>query len=86
MVRVRGWLWTFGVILFFAAAAMISNAQTFTTLANFDGKNGRLTRWAWRLSKALTGTSTGRLTWAVPAVAWLGNGCGTVFKVTPDGK
>jgi uncharacterized repeat protein (TIGR03803 family) len=64
------------------AAAIVAPAQTFTTLVNFNGNNG-----AYPLNMSLVQGTDGNLygTTAGTFYAGVGNGYGTVFKVTPAG-
>jgi uncharacterized repeat protein (TIGR03803 family) len=72
-----------GVFLLWATAAVALPAQTFRTLASFDGTNGESPYYA-SLAQGLDGdlygtTSTGG------ATQHLAYGGGTVFKITPGG-
>jgi uncharacterized repeat protein (TIGR03803 family) len=68
------------IVLLFCAGAMIaSSAQTFTTLASFDGKDGNLPDAS--LVQGINGNFYGT------ALEGGGNHSnGTVFKITPGGK
>jgi uncharacterized repeat protein (TIGR03803 family) len=67
----------YAVLVLCAATAMILPAQTFTTLASFDGTNGQAP--AAQLVQATNGDFYG--------ITTLGgaNGAGTVFKISPGG-
>ncbi|MGO9275890.1 MAG: choice-of-anchor tandem repeat GloVer-containing protein [Terriglobia bacterium] len=66
------------VVVFFIATAMGSSAQTFSTLATFDGTNGGLPVWA--LVQGTNGNFYG-------STGFGGTGSeGTIFKITPAGK
>ena len=65
------------VLLVCAAAAVNSRAQTFTTLANFEGLNG--SRPFGLLVQGADGDIYGMTS------AGGANGLGTIFKATPDG-
>ncbi len=65
------------VLLVCAATAVISRAQTFTTLANFEGLNG--SRPLGSLVQGADGDIYGTTS------AGGANGLGTIFKTTPDG-
>jgi uncharacterized repeat protein (TIGR03803 family) len=66
------------VLLFYAATAITSLAQTFKTLVNFDGANGRLPVVSF--AQGTDGVPYGT------TVEGGANGAGTVFKVTAGGK
>ncbi len=76
------------IFVFFIAIAAGATAQTFTTLVNFDGTNGRMPY----LSSLIQGTD-GNLYGATLEGGVSANcqalgiteGCGTIFKMTPDG-
>jgi uncharacterized repeat protein (TIGR03803 family) len=71
-----------GIVLVFCAAAAIASAQTVTTLANFDIANG---------ADPFTGLVQGTdgnfygTTQAGGSSANCVRGCGTIFKITPEG-
>lgn len=74
---------SFAVLLFCVAAAIAVSAQTFTTLVNFDGTNGAFPQ-SMSLVQGLDSNLYG-------ATVYGGNytvcsvGCGTIFKITPQG-
>jgi uncharacterized repeat protein (TIGR03803 family) len=74
----------FAVLLFCTAAAITAQAQTFTTLVNFDGSNGTTP------DAPLVQGGDGNL-YGTTAAGGTNNGgscaagCGTIFKVTPAG-
>jgi uncharacterized repeat protein (TIGR03803 family) len=73
--------------VFCALTAIASRAQSFTSLASFDGANGYMP-WSTTLIQATDGnfygttSQGGGSTNCDPYI----NGCGTVFKITPAGK
>ncbi len=72
-------------IVFMIAATVAASAQTFTTIANLDGKNGEN---PGSLVQGLDGnlygiTETGGIT---KDTRLCPHGCGTVFKITPSGE
>src|SRR5271157_4802385 len=76
----------FGVVALYAATAIASPAQTFTTLASFDGTNGANPTTS--LIQATDGNFYGTTDLGGPNnnCAPDGfNGCGTIFQVTPGG-
>jgi uncharacterized repeat protein (TIGR03803 family) len=73
-----------GILLFWAGAGVALPAQTFTTLHSFDGTDGG-NPWAPLVQGAgghLYGTTNAG---GANTTACGGLGCGTVFKVSPDG-
>ena len=76
--RLSGYRWGCVVFLFCVAEAIASPAQTFTTLASFDGTNGALP-FNVSLAQGLDGNLYGTTN------AGGINGAGTVFKITPGG-
>jgi len=82
MVRVGGWQWVWGVIIFCATAATVLSAQTLTTLVTFDGKDGFLPQVP--LTQGIDGNFYGTTYFGGSSHACF-SGCGTVFKVTPTG-
>lgn len=76
--EMSGWKNVCAVFLFYAATAIGSSAQTFTTLANFDPPNGSYPSGA--LIQGFDGNLYGTTT--VNAVYFEG---GTVFLMTPGG-
>jgi uncharacterized repeat protein (TIGR03803 family) len=74
------------VAVFCTAAAVGSQAQTFTTLSSFNGTDGALA-----IAPLIQGadgnfygtTAHGGNTLTSPCISF---GCGTVFKVTPSGE
>jgi uncharacterized repeat protein (TIGR03803 family) len=88
MARVRGWRWVWGLVVFCAVMATASRAQvTFTTLVEFNQTNGStpymvLTQGA---DGNLYGTTNEGGLSDVCASLGAGGGCGTVFKMTPEG-
>jgi uncharacterized repeat protein (TIGR03803 family) len=86
MARRNGWKRACGVLLLFAATAMISPAQTITTLGSFDGTDGA-NPYLMTLMQGTDGNFHGT------TVSGGDNGsncegdvgCGTIFLVTPAG-
>jgi uncharacterized repeat protein (TIGR03803 family) len=72
-----------GVFLLWATAAVALPAQTFKTLANFDGTDGE-NPYNVSLVQGLDGNFYGT-TFAGGENEFQGNDGGTVFKITPDG-
>jgi len=70
-------------VLCTAAALVSSTRTTFTTLVRFDGTNGASPMWA-PLVQGLDGNFYG--TTSEGGNNNCTNGCGTVFKITPDGE
>jgi uncharacterized repeat protein (TIGR03803 family) len=82
--KLKGWKPVCAVFLFLAAMAIVSSAQTFSTLADFNGSDGANTE-----GSIVQGTD-GNFYGAAPAggANYFGacsDGCGTVFKITPSG-
>jgi len=71
------------LLLLLAVATMASLAQTFATLANFDGTNG-WDPYYGSLVQATNGDLYGT-TGNGGASAACASGCGTIFKITPAG-
>lgn len=71
------------VLLFCLATVVVSPAQTFTTLASFDGTNGAVPQ-----GQLVQGTDGNFYGTAADGGADTNcsEGCGTVYKVTPTGK
>jgi uncharacterized repeat protein (TIGR03803 family) len=75
---------TIGIVsALWAAMAIVSPAQTFKTLASFDGTNGA-TPYSG-LVQATDGSLWGT-TFNGGTSSNCASGCGTVFKITPNGK
>src|SRR5271168_3709251 len=79
--------WVCALLLLFAVTAIVSPAQTFTTLHNFDGTDG-----AYASATLVQGTD-GNLygttqSGGASSSCIIGEvvGCGTVFKITPTGR
>jgi uncharacterized repeat protein (TIGR03803 family) len=83
MVRVRRWWWVYGVFLSCAVTPVIANAQTFTTLASFNGVDGATPVGA--LIQGSDGNFYGT-TYKGGANCYRSGGCGTVFKITTGGR
>jgi uncharacterized repeat protein (TIGR03803 family) len=77
MTRLNSWKRFLAIFLFCAVAAILSSAQTFTTLTVFDGTDGQGPNGP--LSQGLDGELYG--------ATYVGgsNGYGTVFKITAEG-
>jgi uncharacterized repeat protein (TIGR03803 family) len=81
-----------GVLLFWAAGAVITSAQTdatgaaptFTTVSSFDYTDGFVPIWG--LAQGTNGDLYGTTFGGGCGVQSQGEGCGTVFKITPGGK
>ena len=88
MVRVRRWQWVCGVFLFCVVMATASLAQTtLTTLASFDGTDGREPN-LMTLTQGVDGNFYGTTVSEGGTSArtlFSGTGCGTVFKVSSVG-
>jgi len=70
--------------MFLAATAIVATAQTFTTLANFDGSNGSSP--AASLIEGADGNLYGTTeSGGGGNSCFAQGGCGTIFKITPDG-
>ena len=76
--RLSGFRWGCPAFLFCVAVTIVSPAQTFTTLASFDGTNG-----AGPFNVSLAQGFDGNL-YGTTNNGGI-NGAGTVFKITPDG-
>jgi len=79
---------TVGIIFFVCIAALISSfAQTFTTLASFDGTDGATANPALLLAQGVNGNFYGATNFGGTSnnCSALGNGCGTIFEITPSG-
>ena len=72
------------LVAFFCVAVIDSRAQGFTTLLTFDGENGANPK-AVTLVRGNDGSLYGT-TSEGGATANCSAGCGTIFKVSPDGK
>lgn len=79
MSKLNWWKTACAVCVLFGAAAVVAPAQTFTTLVNFDGNNGR-SPYTMSLVQGTDGNLYGT------TVAGGANGNGTVFKMTASGK
>jgi uncharacterized repeat protein (TIGR03803 family) len=79
-------LWkTIGIVsALWAALAIVSPAQTFKTLASFDGTNGA-TPYSG-LVQATDGNFWGTTYNGGTSSNCVPSGCGTAFKITPEGK
>jgi uncharacterized repeat protein (TIGR03803 family) len=77
MTKPKGWRIGLVVFLLFAATAIAAPAQTYTTLASFDGANGALP-WA-ALVQGTDGNFYGT------TAGGGANSAGTVFRITPSG-
>jgi uncharacterized repeat protein (TIGR03803 family) len=74
------------VLALFIATAIASPAQTYTTLFSFDGTNGNASLAG--LVQATNGDLFGTTISGGDATAacnFLATGCGTIFKITPNG-
>ena len=78
MTRVKGWRAGVAVFMLFTATAVAAPAQTFKTLASFDGTNGS-DPYIGSLVQGKDGNYYGTTT---TGGAY---GMGTVFRVTPEG-
>jgi uncharacterized repeat protein (TIGR03803 family) len=69
------------------AAAIASPAQTFTTLVSFDGTNGATANPGLVLAQSVNGNFYGATDFGGTSsnCSAFGNGCGTIFEVTPSG-
>ena len=72
------------VLLLSAVTTISSHAQTFKTLASFDGSNGLFPASSMQLTQGLDGNLYG--TTGLGGSNCSTDGCGTVFKITPDGS
>jgi len=86
MMRVSRWRSLCGVFLFCVVAAVASQAQvTLTTLASFAGPDGYYPIMA--LTQGSDGNFYGTTYYGGTSCGYRGgNGCGTVFKITRNGK
>jgi uncharacterized repeat protein (TIGR03803 family) len=78
VTKLRGWRSACAAFLFCVPAAIVSPAQTFTTLISFNGTDG---------SQPVAGLAQGRdgNLYGTTATGGANNGYGTVFKITPKG-
>jgi uncharacterized repeat protein (TIGR03803 family) len=83
MTKLHTWKIGWIAFVFCAATAIIAQAQTFTTLANFDGENGETPSTA--LTQATDGNLYGTTTNGGDLTCDPPYGCGTVFRITNDG-
>lgn len=81
MVRVSGWQWVWGLVLFSGLMATTSHAQTFRTLTGLDGNT--LNTPEGVLAQGMDGNLYG--TTALGGAGCSPNGCGSVFEITPSG-
>src|ERR1039457_4665679 len=72
----------YAVFVLCAATAVVLPARTFTTLHSFDGTDGGQPRAG--LVQATNGDFYGTTAYG-PNCPGVGPGCGTVFKITPNG-
>jgi uncharacterized repeat protein (TIGR03803 family) len=82
MTKSNGLRFAFAVV-FYVAMVIAANAQTFTTLASFDGTNGE--EPIGSLVQGLNGNFYGT-TYVGGANCTSDGGCGTVFEITAGGK
>jgi uncharacterized repeat protein (TIGR03803 family) len=84
MTKTNGSKTAFVVFLVCAASAIEAQAQTFTTLVNFDGKNGANPLYM-SLAQGTDGNFYGTTKTGGTNNCSGGLGCGTVFKITSSG-
>ena len=72
------------LVLFCSAIAIVSPAQTFTNLSDFDRTKGAQPEGS--LIQATDGSFYGTTKKGGDANDCVADGCGTVFKVTPGGN
>jgi uncharacterized repeat protein (TIGR03803 family) len=86
MKRIRSLKLAIVIAVFCVAAAVASPAQTFTTLFTFDGTNGNGADGS--LIQGTDGNFYGTTAYGGESSSYcpFSFGCGTVFKITPDGK
>jgi uncharacterized repeat protein (TIGR03803 family) len=85
MTKLSAWKMASAVFVLCATTAIAAQAQTLTVLTNFDGTNGA---GPVAVTEGIDGklygaTSAGGI--FISQCDGFGNGCGTVFKVTPSG-
>jgi uncharacterized repeat protein (TIGR03803 family) len=72
-------------ILFCVASVVASSAQTFTSLASFDGGPDGAQPWYLTVTQGADGNFYGETLFGGNDTSSCSAGCGTVFKVTPSG-
>jgi uncharacterized repeat protein (TIGR03803 family) len=80
MTKLSGWRWTCAVVLLCSVTAVVSPAQKFTTLVEFNGANGDRPQFV-SLAQGADGSFFGTTEFGGSQ-----NGVGTVFRVTREGK
>jgi uncharacterized repeat protein (TIGR03803 family) len=83
MAKLCSWKRAGAGLAFLIAAMSASSAQTLTTLASFDGSNGSYPLWM-SLVQGTDGNFYGVTQYGGTGTS-CSLGCGTVFKVTPEG-
>jgi uncharacterized repeat protein (TIGR03803 family) len=84
MTKLSAWKMGCGVFVLCAATAIVSPAQTFTTLLNFDGYDGAIPERV-SLIQGADGAFYGTTGYGGNLNACPRSGCGTLFRITSGG-
>jgi len=82
VAKLSGWRSACAVFLLCAATAAASPAQTFKTLVDFNGRNGA---FPGSVVQGTDGNFYGTSEGGAGSNCFVAGGCGTVFKLTPNG-
>jgi uncharacterized repeat protein (TIGR03803 family) len=84
MSNLSWWKMTCAAFVLWAATAIAAPAQTFTSLLSFDGNNGNAPEYG-SLVQGTDGSIYGTTSKGGDLTCGSPYGCGTVFRITPDG-